>query len=301
VAPVFAGATSLSTGDMPDMIELRAGDASALIDPHGAQWRAWSVGRHELLWSGDPAIWDATAPILFPVVGWTRNGEIRVDGKTYPLGLHGFAATRRFDIAERHATFVRLVDRADEDTHRLYPFDYTLEIVLRVEAAAFSCEALIRNEGAAPMPYAFGFHPGFRWPGQGGSIRFDRPEAPHVPVITSAGLFSSQRRAIPVQGNRLPLSHDLLAQEALCFLDLASRGFVFARGDGLSLRVDVEDFPHAALWSRPPAPFLCIESWTGHGDPEDFAGDLAAKPSMRVLGPGAEARHAARYALSQPA
>ena len=34
----------------------------------------------DLLWPGDPAIWADVSPILFPVVGWTRDGEERVDG-----------------------------------------------------------------------------------------------------------------------------------------------------------------------------------------------------------------------------
>ena len=68
---------------------------------------------------------------------------------------------------------------------------------------------------------------------------------------------------------------------------------------GLRLRVDLEDFPHLALWARPPAPFLCIEAWTGHGDPVGFAGELADKPSMRLLPPGATARHTARFSLER--
>ena len=59
----------------------------------------------------------------------------------------------------------------------------------------------------------------------------------------------------------------------------------------------MENFPHVVLWSRPGAPYLCIESWTGHGDPEGFAGELADKPSMIALAPGAEGRHAMRYRL----
>ena len=61
--------------------------------------------------------------------------------------------------------------------------------------------------------------------------------------------------------------------------------------------MDFPGFDHAALWMRPGAPFLCLEAWTGYSDPEGFAGDLFEKPSMRVLAPGAQARHEARYRL----
>jgi hypothetical protein len=52
------------------------------------------------------------------------------------------------------------------------------------------------------------------------------------------------------------------------------------------------------LWSRPGAPFLCLEAWTGHGDPAGFSGDIFAKPSMQSLFPGESARCAATFIWS---
>ena len=75
-----------------DPLVLAHGEARALVAPLGAEARAWSVGGVELLWPGDPAIWNQISPILYPVVGWTRDGA-RVGGKFYALGLHGFAAS----------------------------------------------------------------------------------------------------------------------------------------------------------------------------------------------------------------
>jgi galactose mutarotase-like enzyme len=282
------------------MIGLRAGTASATIDSEGAQWRAWSIGPHDFLWRGDPAVWAQSAPILFPVVGWTRDGTVRRGGRRFPLGLHGFASTRHFAEVSRGDTHVCLRDISDSATRALYPFDYRLDITFTLEDDAIACEASIANLGFETMPYAFGLHPGFRWPTAAGArIVFDEAERPDIPVITKDGLFSSQRRTVPLDGKALPLSGDLMSREALCFLDARSRGLVFERGDGVRLRVEMQDFPHLALWSRPPAQFLCIESWTGYGDPDGFDGELADKPSIRLLAPGATARHAARYTVLQ--
>ena len=148
------------------------------------------------------------------------------------------------------------------------------------------------------MPFACGLHPGFVWPLPGATgphvVRFDAEERAEVPVIAPGGLFSARRRPIPLEGRMLPLGPDLF-EEALCFLDARSEGLEFAAENGPSLRMELENFPHIALWSRPGAGFLCLEAWTGHGDPEGFTGDLFAKPSMRVLAPGEKARSAARY------
>lgn len=204
---------------------------------------------------------------------------------------------------EQGADFARLRLAADGRTRALYPFEFRLDAIYRLEATALVWTLEAENLGPEPMPYALGLHPGFRWPLAGAAathtFTFDAPERPRVPIIAPGGLFSPDSRPVPLEGRRLAVTPDLMAQEALCFLDIASRGAVFDNGAGVRLRVDLEDFPHLALWARPPAPFLCIEAWTGHGDPVGFAGELSDKPSMRLLAPGATGRHGARFSLER--
>ncbi|ATQ66615.1 MULTISPECIES: aldose 1-epimerase family protein [Methylosinus] len=291
---------------MSEPILLRAGDDDdAAVSPLGAQLSSWRARGAELLWSPDAAVWSETAPLLFPVVGWTRNGRARVGDREFPLGLHGFARHKRFALAERSETSARFVLDADAETLALYPFAFRLEAryALRPGELEVALRAINRDE--RPLPYAAGLHPGFRWPLAGSRaphmIRFERAERPEVPVIAPGGLFSARRRPVPLDGAALPLTRELLAEEALCFLDAASRRLAYDNGAGANLCIELDDFPHIALWSRPPSPFLCIEAWTGHGDPEDFCGDLYEKPSMRILRPGESATHRATFRLRSEA
>jgi len=172
-----------------------------------------------------------------------------------------------------------------------------LSVTHRLSADTIETTAVVANPGAGPLPYAMGFHPAFRWPFGSASaaheIRFDRPEKAQVPVITPDGLFAPEMRPVPLTdgGTRLALDHDLFLADALCFLDAASTGLTFANDQGQALRVTVRDLPHLALWTKDGAPFLCLEAWTGHGDPVGFTGDITRKPSMRLLAAGAEAAH----------
>ncbi len=169
----------------------------------------------------------------------------------------------------------------------------------RLTPTALAVAMSVRNTGAEPMPYAIGLHPGFCWPIAGSAFQhaivFELPERSEVPVIAPGGLFSVARRTVPLEGSILRLDADLFANEALCFLDVASRKLLYDNGAGQGLSISLENFPHLALWARPPAPFLAIEAWTGHGDPENFDGDLFEKPSMIILPPGASGRHAVLY------
>jgi galactose mutarotase-like enzyme len=281
---------------MNDSIEISSGQASARIALRGAELKSWRVGADDLLWPGDPASWPDTAPLLFPVVGWTRDG-VRVEGETYPLGLHGFARFETFDLIERGDAWVKLALRANARTRALYPFAYRFMIVYSLINNDLSVEIDVLNEDARPLPYAVGLHPGFAFPLPGAhgdhEILFDARERQEIPVIAPGGLFSSKTREIPLEGRRLLLDPKLFT-EALCFLDARSQGLEFRAG-GKSLRMELENFPHIALWTLKGAKFVCLEAWTGHGDPVGFDGDLYAKPSMRVLAPGEKARHAATF------
>ena len=51
--------------------------------------------------------------------------------------------------------------------------------------------------------------------------------------------------------------------------DVASRGVRFDHGAG-SVRVAWRNLPDLGLWTKPGAPFLCIEPWAGYSDPAGF-------------------------------
>lgn len=284
---------------MTGIHRLVAGGDQAEVRLAGAELVAWRVSGRDLLWTMDPAIWARTAPILFPIVGWARNGKISVDGRFYPMGVHGFAAASSFvPLREADdAVCLRLTD--SPATQAVFPFAFQLDVTYELAANRLAVTFTVTNNGEEPLPYALGWHPGFAWPFSTGrrdqyAIVFARPERPEVPMIASRGLFSERRRPIPLTGQRLPLSDALMADEALCFLDARSQSLRFAAPDGAAIRLELKDFPHIALWSRPLAPFLCIEAWTGHGDLEGFAGDIRDKPSMRLLPPGAAVEHGVR-------
>lgn len=298
--------------DATATVTIEAGPVRATIARRGAEFVSWIVNGRELLWQGDPASWHEQSPLLFPVVGWTRNGESRVAGRTYPLALHGFARFKDFTVTSSGPDHVTLALADDAETRALYPFPFALEIRYSVSTDGLRAEALVRNTGGETMPYAFGLHPGFRWPiggpvpapealaqaQAGHTVTFADPVSPEVPVIAAGGLLSSRKRRAPLEdGRRLPLDPSLFAADALIFEDAASRSVSFGNGRD-TLTFTFENLPTIVLWMRPGAAFLCVEGWRGSGDPEGFTGNLDEKPGMVLLPPGGEGRHAMGFAAT---
>jgi galactose mutarotase-like enzyme len=289
---------------MTDLVRLTSGEASLAVSQAGAEAREWRVEGRDLLWPGDPAIWHQISPILFPVVGWTRDGA-RVNGKYYPLRLHGFAASQNFTLESQKADSARFVLVDNDETHAVYPFAFRFIVEYRLTPTQLEVALEMENSGSIPAPYAFGLHPGFLWPfdeagREGCRVIFENSERGDVPVLAPGGLMSARHRPIPIAGAVLDLTDELFAHDALCFIDPASRSLKFVGASGAAIEMALGDFPHAALWTRPGAPFLCLEAWTGYSDPEGFEGDLFEKPAMRVLQPGGRERCVATYSYLAP-
>ncbi len=71
----------------------------------------------------------------------------------------------------------------------------------------------------------------------------------------------------------------------------------FVSPSGRAIAMRMEDFPHLAVWTKPTAPFLSLEAWTGHADWAGFEGNLENRDSQRLLAPGASARHGIALAI----
>jgi galactose mutarotase-like enzyme len=279
-----------------DRVELSADGATAALSLFGAEPVSWRVGGRELIWHGDPAHWPRHAPILFPVIGESSGGQIRVEGRSYLMPRHGFARDLRFTLVEQTEKSAKLRLTASEATRAHFPFDFAFDVAVSLGPDSLSLTFEVANADEHDMPYALGFHPAFPWPLDGGdrqghAISFETEEGPAIPDITGAGLLRPGSRRLPFRGRTLPLDPSLFAHDALVLLDARSRSLRFTASSGAALGFIVEDFPHFALWTKPTAPFLSIEAWTGHADPEGFSGELSERPSMKRLPPGATAQH----------
>jgi galactose mutarotase-like enzyme len=276
-----------------DWVSIASGGLTAQIDPHGAQLSALRGGEgNDLLWNGDPKIWASRAPLLFPIVGVLVDGVYRLGPKTYPLSRHGFARDKIFTLQNSTPSSAAFRLHADTATFSVYPFRFELDVRFELSGATLSLNTAIRNLGEADMPAGFGYHPAFRWPLPFGQpraahfIEFEQEEAAAVRRIDAAGLLTPVRHPTPVANRRLELTDTLFQNDVLIFDQLKSRSVSYGGASGPRLRIGFPDTPYLGVWTKPGAPFICIEPWHGITDPEGFAGDLTQKPGMQVLEAG---------------
>ena len=262
----------------------------AEIDPLGAQLS--SLKTHaalDLLWNGDLKVWAGRAPLLFPIVGVLVSGSYRLGTKTYRLPRHGFARGKLFAVESSGASAATFRLAADEASLRVYPFEFELSVRYELEGATLSLTTEIRNNGNAEMPASFGYHPGFRWPLPFGKARsahfieFESDEPKPARRIDSAGLLTPEHHATPIARRRLTLADSLFQDDVLIFDQINSRSVLYGSGEGPRVKIDFPDARYLGVWTKPGAPFICIEPWHGVTDPEGFSGDFKDKPGVFVL------------------
>lgn len=278
-----------------DWLTLDSGELRAQIDPLGAQLSTLrDRGGRELLWNGDTSIWAGRAPLLFPIVGALAGGAYRLGDRSYALPRHGFARVSRFRVIESDAKAATLRLAADAASLAVYPFNFQLDIHYQLAGPILSITTRVRNLDGQTLSASFGHHPGFRWPlpyGQARAahgIEFAADEPDPVRRLDGGGLLTPHRHATPIVARRLVLDDALFKDDVLILDAVRSRSVIYGADTGPRLQIGFPDSPYLGLWTKPGAPFICIEPWHGFADPQGYDGDFSAKPGIFQVQPQAE-------------
>ncbi len=274
-------------------ISLRSPELEVRIDPLGAQLSAVrdAQGR-DYLWNGDPAIWAGRAPILFPIIGALNDGQLRIGERRYRLGRHGFARGSQFALLDCSSASAVFRLHSTAETLLMYPFPFRLDIEYRLEGHTLAITASVFNQGDERMPASLGYHPGFLWPLPGSDrashyIEFDNDEPAPIRRIDAQGLLLPNSVPTPIIGRRLRLDDALFRKDVIILDSFTSRRARLCSDNGPSIEVDFPDARYLGLWTKPGAPFICIEPWQGITDPVGFSGELTDKPGIFLVEPGA--------------
>ena len=247
----------------------------------------------EHLWQADPTVWGWHAPNLFPVVGGSLNNQLLIDGKTYPIERHGFARQSTFDTTESSATHAIFSLRSSEATRVHFPYEFEFQLMYELDGPRLTITYRVVNQDDKAIFFSVGAHPAFAVPFNTNEayedyfIEFEQAEPLETHMLSASGYFTSETRAIPTEGRKLPLTKHLFDNDALVFKNLLSRR-VAIRSDKHNHAVTVEypAFRYLGLWAKPGAPFVCIEPWLGCADSEGQPKPIQEKEAIQQVGEG---------------
>lgn len=256
------------------------------VDTLGAELKSLKRKRddREYMWYADAKYWGRTSPVLFPLVGSLNGKKYRYNGKEYEMGQHGFARDREFTLLEQTKDSLRFALQADEETRKLYPFDFSLEIGYRLEEEKVRVLWKVTNAGKGDMYFSIGGHPAFLCPIEENTkqtdyyLFFDTDKNLQSDVLEN-GLITDTIKEYPLENGYLKITEDLFDGDALVIEKNQTKKAALCLPDKTPYLTVSFDAPLFGVWSpvKKNAPFICIEPWYGRADRAGFEEELAKR------------------------
>lgn len=263
----------------------------ATINEKGAELVSLRANEIEYIWQADPQYWGRHAPILFPFVGRLKDNQYSYQGKTYPIGQHGFARDKEFKVLEQTKEKVTLVLISDEETKKVYPFDFSLTVSYEIWGEGVRIRFDVENIGEEEMIFALGGHPAFNIP-LTDELQFDdyfiafSPQKSRVKIPLDGPFTNLDQKTIGQTNTNIQLSRGLFKEDALIYETRGLNAYTLGSEESShSVTLAYNNIPYVGLWSPYPteAPFVCIEPWWGFADTVDSNGRLEDKEGMNRL------------------
>ena len=263
------------------------------INPLGAELQELTHVEHgNLLWQKDDALWNRYAPILFPIVGRLVNDQYTYDGNIYAMRQHGFARDQVFDVLEHHETSVTLCFKANDHTRAQYPFDFELRVTYELIGRMLNISHEVINRDAKDLLFSIGGHPGFHIEGNLNDYVLDfGGEFTVQQHLITGNYYNGETKDLHLN-RTFDLSDSLFASDAIVIKSPPFQSIGFGKKNGPKLlTLHCDSWTAMGLWTKPGAPFFCIEPWWGWADAINSPGTLKEKEGIMSLAPGRHSIH----------
>ncbi len=265
-------------------IHIQNQNISATINSIGAELISLNKGTANYIWEINETFWNKTSPVLFPIVGQLKNDTYTLNQKEYSLPRHGFARNYEFDVIQKTEASVTFSLSENEATLAQYPFHFELQISYTLEENKLTIAYSVKNNSNTKMPFSLGAHPAFAIDGdfENYTLEFENDTTLVLNELEN-GLFSGKTKDLILENKILPLSNALFENDALVVKEFKSKYLTIWKNNNPYLKVIFERFPHLGIWTKPKAPFLCIEPWHGFADSVDSNGNILQKQGIQTI------------------
>lgn len=264
---------------------LKYGNVEISVADRGAELRSYKVNGEEFMWDRKPEFWAASSPVLFPFVGSIKNGAYSYNGKEYKISTrHGFARTEDFELVEKTENSLKFRFSSNKETLEKYPFEFELFITYTIAGNTLEIGYNVVNKNDSDMYFSLGTHPAFALDVTDDIklsdyyLEFEKNETSQKYKLTDNGLVFDEKADCLNNENKLQITETVFDNDAIVFDDLKSEKVTIKNSkNSKELSVDYKGFPYIAFWSKPKAPYVCIEPWYGISDFESASGKLEEK------------------------
>lgn len=261
---------------MEKLVRLIKGDLKIGVNSKTGQLCSICKDHVEFMWGGgrpdkyktdidrNPNGWNNSNLIMFPLVGPSENGKIKVGKKEYEMGQHGIARHLDAEVHKVGDEIFVLQKYMPANNESEFPFSFYLDARYSLNKESVLAEFNIKNKSNNEIPCSLGWHPAFYAEKKG--------------IITD----------ISNNNDKYTLD-DIFKEKTLLLED----SYIVTYSDKKREIELKHNLGNTMVWSKEEAPvFVCIEPVTGL--PEKLEnGEFRGSYSSYILIPNAVKRYAA--------
>ena len=243
-----------------------------VISSLGAEPQSLVFEEREYLWQGDKTYWFRRAPLLFPMIGPTRDNKISVNGVLYDMPNNGFARDTEFSFVEKTDSSITFVlEDSEKSRKENYPFGFVLKVTYSLLPDGYEAKAEIKAKD--DLWYTFGWHPAFSLDINGKGTELDT-----YSVHFSENENCTKKTAVNgvfqyfpsfLNGNEFKLSRELTDFGAIILDGVKSREVTLKSSSGPhGVKATLGTMDTFTVWTCAPqhGQYVCLEPMVSFGD-----------------------------------
>ena len=272
-----------------------------LTSKYGAELVSFKINGEEKVHQGENCTdengriyWKRHWPVLFPTVGKCKKNQTIINGRTYEMQQHGFARDMEFEPLTKLDNFHSYVFRSDNKLIDKYPYEFSLTVTYRTDGNKLTTIYKVINEGDTDMPFGIGGHPAFKINREeldkgNYYLEFEEEEDKIHFLYLVDGLIGTEYAKNILENKKIvPLNASSFSNDAIIMKGLKSNKVSLKNNEKTILTMDFTGFPYLAVWTKPRAPFICIEPWMTTADNVNGSGVFRQKTDILLLPPKQE-------------
>ena len=272
-----------------------------LTSKYGAELVSFKINAEEKIHQGENCTdengriyWKRHWPVLFPTVGKCKKNQTIINGRTYEMQQHGFARDMEFEPLTKLDNFHSYVFRSDNKLIDKYPYEFSLTVTYRTDGNKLTTIYKVVNEGDTDMPFGIGGHPAFKINREeldkgNYYLEFEEEEDKIHFLYLVDGLIGTEYAKNILENKKVvPLNANSFSNDAIIMKGLKSNKVSLKNNGETVLTMDFTGFPYLAVWTKPRAPFICIEPWMTTADNVNGSGVFRQKTDILLLPPKQE-------------
>ena len=235
--------------------------------------------------------WKRHSPVLFPIVGKLKKNQTLIGGRTYEMHQHGFARDMEFEPITKLDNFHSYVLKSNPSTLARYPYDFELYNTYRLDGNKLTTMYRVVNTGLISMPFGIGGHPAFKinlddLKKENYYLEFlEQEEKIHFLYLVDGLVGTEYAKNILENKRIIKINSHTFDNDAIIMKGITNKTISLKNkvGNKTLLTMHFDEFPYLAIWSKPNAPFICIEPWLSTADTVNSKGVFTQKHDIITL------------------